>query len=728
VALNFVTLVCNYVDGTGAAVSRGTVTFTPVATLLAAADDLVITQSPVIVDLSKNPQPSVSLVATDNADLNPGSWAWLVAPKFPGAPPAQQLLLNFAAGATQQLSDLQPPTSLPAIAAGGTLNGTLVLDGSPPLIIPVGATNGDVLTSDASGHATWQPAGSAVGGVTVTGTAADGNVIVATSSSAGKWLPPWGARPEAFGTITGTSGDQAAINSAISAISGGFAMGPLVITQKCAVDSTVTILPGVNVVMTGQGNRQVFPDTFTGGYICPSSSFPTGSATPLVAIGTASAPTTNPNGTTLEGLCLSGLVGGSGSTYAANCIGLLVTDTADVHVTNAFLGDFDRPGSTGTAIKLSSSSSGNGVGFGLHHSVISASYQGLYADGAGVTDLRMSNNLWHSCTKQVTLGPTAGGGGFQVVNDHFTYTGMPSGGFHLQTGSQAGDFTITGNYFDQAGNTVCVQLGNDKGSFQDNHFLATSTSTAASLVSVTVSAPAELIFCGNHCNANGSSITALLKTTAHSGIPSGGLWLNNTVYGTAASLIAPLIDSANAAIPQIPQPSGGTTNFLRADGTWANPAVGGGTVSGQLLRTPVEYAPGSQTSLTCSTSTLSAFSSANVNTGAFTAPSSGSVLVTATFVISMTTASTNVSFALAAHGTVTPVLGHVYTTEISSTAQHLVLSLRFVVSGLTSGNSYNFDLLGAGASNAITILALGSTSTTPTGTLGGPVVMSVQAI
>jgi hypothetical protein len=363
--------------------------------------------------------------------------------------------------------------------------------------------------------------------------------------------------------------------------------------------------------------------------------------------------------------------------------------------------------------------------------VISASWQGLLADSAGVTDLRLSSNLWHSCTKQVAMGPSnAGGGGFQIVNDHFTYAGMPAGGFHLSTGSQAGDFTILGCYFDQAGSVVPVVLGNDKGIVSGCHWLATATSTAASLAKVTVSAPAELTFTSNSCNANGSSITALLQTTAHSGVPSGGLWLNNVAYGTGGSFIAPLIDSANAAIPQIAQPPGGTSLFLRADGTWQNPGVAGGTVSGQLLRAPVSYAPASQTSLTCNSSTLSPFSSANVNSGVFTAPSSGSVLVTASFVISMGTASTAVSFALAAHGTVTPVIGNVYTTEISSAAQHPVLEIPFLVTGLTSGNSYNFDLLGAAvdSSHAITILALGSTSTSPTGTLGGPVVMAVQAV
>ena len=48
---------------------------------------------------------------------------------------------------------------------------------------------------------------------------------------------------------------------------------------------------------------------------------------------------------------------------------------------------------------------------------------------------------------------------------------------------------------------------------------------------------------------------------------------------------------------------------------------------------------------------MAAFSSANVNTGSFMAPASGTVVVTVSCVITMATANTNYSLALAAHGT-----------------------------------------------------------------------------
>jgi hypothetical protein len=430
----------------------------------------------------------------------------------------------------------------------------------------------------------------------------------------------------------------------------------------------------------------------------------------------------------IRGLAMNGLAGGTGSA-AANCIGIQITDTSDVYLERCFFGNFDRGGATGTCVNLSSASAGNGVGFETDGCIFSASWRGVYGDGAGITDIRIRGGLFHACTENLTLGATAGGGGLQMTaGTHFTYTGSPSSGWHLSLGSQAGDYTIVGNYFDQDGSAVPVQLANDKGVFNSNHLLAASTSTAVSLVKVTVGSPAELSFQGNEANLNGSSVTALLQTSAHAGVPAGGRWDGNVAFGAGGSFISTLIDSASATIPQITQPPGGTTNFLRADGTWQNPGVSGGAVSGQYLTTPSVYAPGTLTPLTVSSATLAPFSSSNVNTGSFTAPASGSVVVTVTCSVTMGSANVVYALALAAHGTVTPVVGNVITSETSSGNIKLPHSLQFVVTGLTPSSSYNFDLLGAIASGSLSIQAQGQTSTTPTGSLGAPVTMIVSAV
>jgi hypothetical protein len=146
-----------------------------------------------------------------------------------------------------------------------------------------------------------------------------------------------------------------------------------------------------------------------------------------------------------------------------------------------------------------------------------------------------------------------------------------------------------------------------------------------------------------------------------------------------------------------------------------------------FLCTPSVYAPGTQTTLSTTSATLAAVSSADVNTGDFVVPASGGVLVRANFVIDTPTSSQNIAFALADHGEVTPV-SNVFITSVSSSAIHGPLDLSFVVTGLTAGDTANFDLLFATAADTLDIYAYGTTSTTPTGTVGGPVTMTVQAI
>jgi hypothetical protein len=86
-------------------------------------------------------------------------------------------------------------------------------------------------------------------------------------------------------------------------------------------------------------------------------------------------------------------------------------------------------------------------------------------------------------------------------------------------------------------------------------------------------------------------------------------------------------------------------------------------ISGQYLCTPTAYAPGTETTETVTGTSLAAFSSSNINTGAFTAPASGSVIVTANFTFSLGTASTTAVFGLATHGSTTPVANLINFTD-----------------------------------------------------------------
>lgn len=171
---------------------------------------------------------------------------------------------------------------------------------------------------------------------------------------------------------------------------------------------------------------------------------------------------------------------------------------------------------------------------------------------------------------------------------------------------------------------------------------------------------------------------------------------------------------------------------LESDGTtWrvigAGPSIPvGQNISGQYLCTPTSYAPSSLATLSTTSATLSAVSSANVNTGSFAAPASGSVVVTASFYM-RTTAVVGCGFALAAHGTVSPVIGNV--VQLDPGSQYYFQTVAFLVTGLTPGTSYNFDLLyGVQSSATLSILAQGQNSTTLAGGEGDPVTMTVQAV
>jgi len=149
--------------------------------------------------------------------------------------------------------------------------------------------------------------------------------------------------------------------------------------------------------------------------------------------------------------------------------------------------------------------------------------------------------------------------------------------------------------------------------------------------------------------------------------------------------------------------------------------------SGQYLCTPTQYAPSSQTALTNSTTTLAAVSSANVSTGSFTAPASGSVIVTVSAVFQNSSTSSFNVFGLGAHGSVTPVCDN-NISEYLSGGKPIAQTMTFLVTGLTPGSSYDFDLLFAASSGTITVYAYGTTSTTAGSTPGAPVTMTVQGV
>jgi hypothetical protein len=192
--------------------------------------------------------------------------------------------------------------------------------------------------------------------------------------------------------------------------------------------------------------------------------------------------------------------------------------------------------------------------------------------------------------------------------------------------------------------------------------------------------------------------------------------------GTTSAKGALQLDGTASDIQPAQQSASAGSSGKAADSGHAHPP-------GSAFLAVSQYAPASRTTLTANTTSLAAFSSASVNTGSFTAPASGSVVVTASFVAQTGTGSTQLAVALAGHGTTT-VAGYAYEFESSSTANLLPLSIPFLVTGLTPGNTYNFDLMGSAQSgDAWSIFATGTQSPPVTsGNTGGPVLMTVQAV
>jgi hypothetical protein len=215
---------------------------------------------------------------------------------------------------------------------------------------------------------------------------------------------------------------------------------------------------------------------------------------------------------------------------------------------------------------------------------------------------------------------------------------------------------------------------------------------------------------GDYLRGNGTNVAMAAIQSAD--LPSGSTSAKGALQ----------LDGTSSDIQPAQQSASAGTGSLAAISTHVHPP------GSSYLCTPAIYAPGSQTILPVSTTTFTAFSSSNVNTGAFTAPPSGAVVVTASFIITMPTASIAMSFGLSAHGNTGTIYGSIYTGMISSTNIHQFGPLVWYITSLTPGTSYTMDLVGAtsNASDPVEIVAFGTT--TPSSTLGGPVTMTVQAV
>ena len=221
------------------------------------------------------------------------------------------------------------------------------------------------------------------------------------------------------------------------------------------------------------------------------------------------------------------------------------------------------------------------------------------------------------------------------------------------------------------------------------------------------------------CNVTGTTMAAFTPpaTTVASGSNGGEI----STIASWSSPSAGVLDVASAAS----FPSSGTITVAASGATTAIVTYTG-TAAGQL--TGCAYVSGSASG-TVSTGGAVTLTSSVAFTGPFTAPASGSVTVTCSCVSAMTAAAF-ANVALAAHGTVTPLVSNVITWDDQSSLNGRPTSFVFLVTGLTPGTSYNFDLVGASgtSADAVDILAIASTSTTGAAANQAPILMTVQAV
>ena len=159
---------------------------------------------------------SIVLPCTDNADLNPTGFSYLVTEVIPGLGRAYYVQLPHTLGSTVDLSALAPvaaPVTPSAFASANTWTATQTFSGNPGIKVTAGAASGDVLTSDASGNATWQASGAGItppaGDI---GGTASAPTVVSTHLSA--------ALPVAQGG-TGQATQQAAMDALAGAVTSG---------------------------------------------------------------------------------------------------------------------------------------------------------------------------------------------------------------------------------------------------------------------------------------------------------------------------------------------------------------------------------------------------------------------------------------------------------------------------------------------------------------------------
>jgi hypothetical protein len=255
---------------------------------------------------------------------------------------------------------------------------------------------------------------------------------------------------------------------------------------------------------------------------------------------------------------------------------------------------------------------------------------------------------------------------------------------------------------------------------------ASVNSTTGDVLVVNPSPTGSAYLCAPNVYAPGSQ--TLKATPAPTTVASGSNGGEISAIASWSSPSAGVLDVASGGVTN--WPTAGTINVAASGSTTAVVTYTG--ISGNSL-TGCAYVSGSATGTVATGGavdlvSLAPFDSGVICTNEFIAPASGNVLVTLDALMQQSLGGDEVMLALAATGTLTPVIGSSKTFQLASTTTLDPVMARFYVSGLTFGTSYQFDLMGVSmAGQTVTIYAQGLTAVT-LGNRGGPVTMTVEAV